>query len=85
MSTNKMKTDEAIEWVAGVFEESPEGLTEDTQRESLVGWDSLGILNLMARFDEEFDIVLSETDIEILVSIKDIIDILKKNGVVTED
>ncbi len=85
MSAKEMKTNEAIEWVAEVFEESPENLSEDTQRESLEGWDSLGMLNLMASLDEEFDIVLSDTDVEILISIKDIIGILKKNGVVTED
>ena len=75
-----MTLDEAMAWIADLFEESKESLQPDTPREDIAAWDSLGILSLMAGLDEEFEILLSEDELESLRSVSDILEILKRNG-----
>ena len=43
-----MNTQDAVSWIAEIFEEPPEGVSADTPREEIPGWDSLGVLTLMA-------------------------------------
>ena len=79
-----MTLDEAMAWIADLFEESAESLRPDTPRDDIPAWDSLGILSLMAGLDEEFEILLSEDDLESLQSVGDILQILKRNGKLQE-
>jgi acyl carrier protein len=71
---------EALRWIANVFEESPEGITPDTARADIPAWDSLGVLTLMAGFDQQFSIILSDDEIKSMTKVSDILDILRKNG-----
>ena len=75
-----MTSIEALRWVADVFEEPPERITPDMPREDIQAWDSLGVLNLMASFDRQFGIILADSEIQSMKTAGDILDILRKNG-----
>ena len=74
-----MNLQEALNWIADVFEENPENIQPDTPRNKIVTWDSLGVLTLMAKMDEDFGIIISEDDLQNLKAVQDILDLLKKN------
>ena len=78
-----MTSDEALKWIAELFEEPADRLTPDTAKADIPGWDSLGILNLMAGLDSEFNILLSETEIAQLKSVGDILNLLRQRGQLT--
>ena len=75
-----MNTQEAVSWIAEIFEEPPERVAPDTPREEMPGWDSLGVLNLMAALDERFDIQLTEDEMEAMERVADILAILQRDG-----
>ncbi len=79
-----MKAQDAVNWIAEVFEEPAGRITADTLRKEIPGWDSLGTLSLIAGLDERFDVHLSETDIEGMQRVSDILDILRRNGKLDE-
>jgi len=71
---------EAMEWVAGMFDQSAEQLTPETLRDDIPIWDSLGVLTLMAEFDEKFGIVLTDADMRAMGKVDDILAVLRNNG-----
>ena len=71
---------EAIAWLADILEESPESVTPETPRDEIPAWDSLGILTLMARLDEDFEILLEEEEVQELRGVNDILEALKRHG-----
>jgi acyl carrier protein len=75
-----MTKDEALEWIAELFEESVENITPETPRDDIPAWDSLGILTLMARLDEDFEILLEEEEVQELRSVNDILEALMRHG-----
>jgi acyl carrier protein len=75
-----MNTQEAVSWIAEIFEEPLERVSADTPREEMPGWDSLGVLNLMAALDERFNIQLSEDEMEAMERVADILAILMRDG-----
>jgi len=75
-----MTQDDAIKWIAELFEETVDRITPETKRDDIPGWDSLGILNLMAGLDEGFGILLSEAEISKLHKVGDVLDILNQHG-----
>ena len=75
-----MKLEEALMWVADLFEESVEDITPETLREDIPAWDSLGVLTLMAELDENFGILLTEEEMQKLQKINDIFEILRREG-----
>jgi acyl carrier protein len=76
MTTDK----DAIVWIAGVFDHPVEELTPETLRDDIPVWDSLGVLTLMAEFDEKFGIVLTDADMRAMQKVDDILEVLRKNG-----
>ena len=74
-----MNTQEALNWISEIFEESPGRIDPTTVRDDIAGWDSLGTLSLIAALDERFDIHLSEQDIESLQGVKDIFELLRRH------
>jgi acyl carrier protein len=74
---------EAVEWIARVFEESPDRVTPDTIRDDIPAWDSLGVLTLMASLDSDFGIVLSDDDVQSVKSVRDVLEIMRRNGKLT--
>ena len=79
-----MNTQEALLWVAEVFEESPGRISATTARSAIPGWDSLGTLSLIAALDEKFDIHLSEQEIEGMAKVEDIFVILRRQSVLQD-
>lgn len=75
-----MTETEAFTWIANLFEEPVDTIQPDTPREDIPSWDSLGILTLMAGLDEDFDIQLSDEEIQGLGKIEHILDVLRRNG-----
>ena len=75
-----MTIEEALRWVAELFEVPVENITPATQKDEIEAWDSLGILTLMAKLDEELNIQLSENDMENLKSVEDILMVMKRYG-----
>lgn len=79
-----MKAQDAVNWIAEVFEEPAGRITAETMRKEIPGWDSLGTLSLIAGLDERFDVHLSENDIDGMQRVSDILDILRRNGKLEE-
>lgn len=75
--------DEALKWIAELFETSAEDLRPDTPRADIPAWDSLGVLTLMAGLDEHFQIVMNDGDAQRMSSVQDILELLRKNGKLT--
>ena len=81
---SRMTQRDGVEWIANLFEISPEQLTPDTFRDAISAWDSLGVLTLMAGLDSDFGIVLTDDDVLTIKKVGDILDIMRRNGVLTE-
>jgi len=79
-----MQTDEALNWIAEVFEEKPGRITAQTLRNDIPGWDSLGTLSLIAALDERFDMHLSEETIEGMQTVADLLDVLRRHGAMAD-
>ena len=77
-----MTVDEAIRWIAELFEEPNGNLRLETPRSEIVAWDSLGVLTLMARLDEDFDILLTEEQLQNLRSVQDVIAAMRDHGAI---
>ena len=81
MADNSISKQDALEIIAEVIN----GLVDDVQPgvelETLVGWDSMAVLLLMAELDERFDIVLEEDRIEGLKKVDDILAVLEENSI----
>jgi len=71
-------TDDILAWVAEIFETPLEKIRPETKREEIEAWDSLGILTLIARMDEDFHILLTDEEIQRLRSVGDIVDFLNQ-------
>jgi len=71
-------TDEILAWVADIFETPLEKIRPETKRDEIEAWDSLGILTLIARMDEDYHILLTDEEIQRLRSVGDIIDFLNQ-------
>lgn len=85
MSDNAtIRATEAIEWFAEIFETSENEISTETKREDIEGWDSMGVLTLMAELDDRFSITLSQDELENIDSINDLLDVLKKNDVLAD-
>jgi len=80
-----MTTDEALHWIAEIFEAPPEEVTVTSPRSDIPGWDSLGTLSLMASLDERFNIQIMDKDLGKLQCVNDILDVLRQRGLVCED
>lgn len=79
-----MNQQDALHWIAEVFEDAPDRIKADTPRKDIAGWDSLGTLSLIAGLDEKFDIHLSEQEIEGLQNVGDILAVLRREGALAD-
>lgn len=71
--------DKIKEVMSSVFKIDPISIDENTVNSNVEKWDSLGHMNLVAALEEEFDILLDEEDIEIIVSFPNICKIVEAN------
>lgn len=74
-----MNQDEAVAWLAEIFDEPVENLQPATLRDSILMWDSLGMLELMAGLDERFAITLDDDEMLAMKSVDDILAILRRH------
>jgi acyl carrier protein len=75
-----MTRNDALQWLATVFDEPPENIKLDTPRDEISGWDSFGVLTLMADIDEKFGVQLTEKDSRGMKVVMDIFTFLERNG-----
>lgn len=75
----------ALSWIADIFEEPPENVTPEKPREEIPGWDSLGVLALMAGLDNDFGIVLSAEEMQGMTRIEDILQVFRQHGKMEEE
>ena len=80
---SRMTQRDGVEWIANLFEISPEQLTPDTLRDAISAWDSLGVLTLMASLDTDFGIVLTDDDVQGIKKVGDILDVMRRSGKLT--
>jgi acyl carrier protein len=59
-------------------------LTIETLLVDVPGWDSMGVLLLMAEMDERFSITLNEVALANLKGVKDIVAVVKNAGLLIE-
>jgi acyl carrier protein len=78
-----MTVDNALVWIANLFEEPVDNIAVDTRRDEIPAWDSLGVLSLIAALDEEFDIRLSEREIQEMKAVEDILQLFKSRGLLS--
>jgi acyl carrier protein len=81
MSINE---DEALAWIADVFEEPVDSVRPGTPRDAIVTWDSLGVLTLMAGLDERFGLAVSSDDVTAMQSVDDILAFLRRHKRLTD-
>jgi acyl carrier protein len=74
-----MNQDEVLNWIATVFEEGGP-VHPGTSRDEIRGWDSMGMLTLMAGLDEKFQIQLDGDDVQNMRKVDDILALLRKSG-----
>lgn len=79
-----MNAQEALSWIAEIFEEPAGRIAASTARSSIPGWDSLGTLSLIAALDEKFDIHVDEQEIETMAKVDDIFVVLRRHGALAE-
>ncbi len=75
-----MSQNEALHWVAELFEESAAGIQPDTSRDAIPNWDSLGVLTLMAGLSERFDITVNADELAEMRRVDDILLVLRRHG-----
>ena len=79
-----MNTQDALRWIAEIFEEPAGRIDTATDRSAIAGWDSLGTLSLIAALDEKFDIHLDEKEIEAMAKVEDILAVLRRQGALAQ-
>jgi len=74
-----LSIDQAVTWIAELFEENPSTLRAGTARADIAAWDLLGQLILMPALDQRYGIRLNQAELASLASVQDILDILARN------
>lgn len=75
-----MKTEEALRWIERLFECTSGSISPETPRADIAAWDSLGLLTLMAQLNDDFGIELSDSELQSLQSVNDILVLLRSRG-----
>lgn len=78
-----MTLDQALAFVADLFELPVANLSADMLRSELPAWDSLGQLVLMSALDQQFGIRLTQQELSSLDSVDAILSILRRHGRLT--
>ena len=75
-----MTQDDALHWIAELFEESRQNVQPQTARGDIPTWDSLGVLTLMAGLSERFDITVETDELDRMKTVDDILAVLRRTG-----
>jgi len=84
MTENTISKNDALELIAEAINEPVNEVQPGVELAVLGGWDSMAVLMLMAEFDEQFDIVLDEDEINKLKRVDDILAVLKGNNILND-
>ena len=57
----------------------------DTPRDEIGGWDSLGVLTLMAELDDKFEIRMDAEEMKAMTHVRDVLALLERNGALTAE
>ena len=75
-----MNTQKALEWLTDVFTVQDRTLNVDDTKMSVAEWDSLGVLMLLSRLEEDHGIIVSADEMAGIQSVKEIVALLEKNA-----
>jgi acyl carrier protein len=81
----QVSVDDVLLMLGEVFEESQDGLSLERKLESIDGWDSVGVLTLMAELDDQYNVALETEEIQNFSTVSDIVAILKEKGLSIAD
>jgi acyl carrier protein len=75
-----MTRNEALIWLAELFEEPADNVRPDTALDAIPTWDSLGVLTLLAGLSDRFDVTVEVDELGKLATINDILAVLQRAG-----
>ena len=75
-----MDTQRALQWLTEIFAVKNRTVSIDDTRDSLAEWDSLGSLLLLSALEEEHKIVISADELEAMTAVRQICELLERNG-----
>ena len=67
--------------IADIFEIKTNLINMESSPNNISNWDSIGMINLILAIEQEFNIKFSSSEISELISVKFIIETLKKKGI----
>jgi acyl carrier protein len=73
-----MNSQKALEWLTDVLTVQGRTLTQDDTRMSVSEWDSLGVLMILSRLEEDHGIVVSADELAGINSVKEICKLLEE-------
>ncbi|MEW5977965.1 MAG: acyl carrier protein [Acidobacteriota bacterium] len=76
-----MDHQKALDWLTDVFTVQGRVLTLEDTRLSVSEWDSLGVLMLLSRLEEDHGIVISADEVSKIESVREIVELLRKNRI----
>lgn len=85
MPENKVSISQALSIIAEAINSPENAVHPAAELEDLEGWDSMGVLLLMAELDERFSIILEEDTISAFTTVSDILSKLKEVDVLADD
>lgn len=77
-----MDTQKALEWITDIFAVNGRVVTLQDSRETLPEWDSLGSLLLMARLEEDHQIIIGADELAAMTTVQEILDLLERSNAV---
>lgn len=85
MSDNALSISQALSMIAEAINTPEDEVQPAASLEDLEGWDSMGVLLLMAELDERFSLLLEEETIGSFSTVADILKLLKDAGVLLDE
>jgi acyl carrier protein len=85
MSDNAVSISQALAMIAEAINTPENQVQPAASLEDLEGWDSMGVLLLMAELDERFSIILEEETIGSFSKVADILKLLKDSDVLLDE
>jgi acyl carrier protein len=85
MSDNAVSISQALAMIAEAINTPENQVQPAASLEDLEGWDSMGVLLLMAELDERFSIILEEETIGSFSKVADILKLLKDADVLLDE
>lgn len=82
--SEKVSLDDLMAMYAEIFEVEVEDISPESEKDDIEGWDSMGILSLMAEYDTRFDITLTPAQLESFKKVSDLIEIVRSAALLME-